>query len=332
MTRNFYNLPPSWNPGFEIPDYVMAEPPGRGVFVTSWLPRGTISQVIPDFAPVERARKVGALGSLGDDTLGAQQTFQALNANGDPIAGYGQKAASWIMHSIQRVPQDQRPAALQALFNAIDPGLWRAVEGKAKDLRAQGLDAKAALQQAIAQSMTQGMVRELKQTGERWLRGDRRPVRPEGQLGLGVYPDQRPRAEVYALQALGFSIGDLNPLKYIKKGAVEAAGALNSAVGKPVASALSAAGSFVRQGVNMLGSLACSVASNPAAGLAATAAAGPAAGAGVSAASGMCGNKATAEMAPPPPPPPPASSVPKWLLPAGIAAGAVVIGALVIRK
>ena len=46
---SFYQLPNPWNPGYVIPDYVMAEPPERGTFTTQWLPRGTIPQLIPDF-------------------------------------------------------------------------------------------------------------------------------------------------------------------------------------------------------------------------------------------------------------------------------------------
>ncbi len=45
----FYHLPNPWNPHYAIPDYVLAEPPGRGTFTTKWLPRRTISQLVPDF-------------------------------------------------------------------------------------------------------------------------------------------------------------------------------------------------------------------------------------------------------------------------------------------
>ena len=46
---SFYHQPHPWNPGYAIPKYVLAEPPGRGTFTTKWLPRGTISDVVPDF-------------------------------------------------------------------------------------------------------------------------------------------------------------------------------------------------------------------------------------------------------------------------------------------
>lgn len=44
-----------YSPGYAIPDYILAEPPGRGTFTTEWLPRGTISQVIPDYMAVPKA-------------------------------------------------------------------------------------------------------------------------------------------------------------------------------------------------------------------------------------------------------------------------------------
>lgn len=45
----FYHLPNPWNPHYAIPEYVLAEPPGRGTFTTRWLPRRTISSLSPDF-------------------------------------------------------------------------------------------------------------------------------------------------------------------------------------------------------------------------------------------------------------------------------------------
>lgn len=41
MPKNFYNLPPSWNPGYAIPPSVMDEGLERRAFVTAELPRGT---------------------------------------------------------------------------------------------------------------------------------------------------------------------------------------------------------------------------------------------------------------------------------------------------
>lgn len=75
---SFYHLPHPWNPGYAIPKYVMAEPPGRGTFTTTWLPRRTISQLIPDYLakPVDQkllGRRDAQLGSLSGSTLGAEE-------------------------------------------------------------------------------------------------------------------------------------------------------------------------------------------------------------------------------------------------------------------
>jgi len=81
---SFYHLPNPWNPGYAIPDYVMAEPPERGTFTTKWLPRGTISQVVPDFLAKPGKRLLGRddadLGSLGADTLDASKMLAPQTA------------------------------------------------------------------------------------------------------------------------------------------------------------------------------------------------------------------------------------------------------------
>jgi hypothetical protein len=45
----FYQMPHPWDPRYAIPDYVMAEPMGRGTFTTKWLPRGWVSTLPPDY-------------------------------------------------------------------------------------------------------------------------------------------------------------------------------------------------------------------------------------------------------------------------------------------
>jgi hypothetical protein len=56
---SFYHLPNPYNPGYAIPDYVMAEPPERGTFTTQWLPRGTIPTLVPDFLAKPGKRLLG---------------------------------------------------------------------------------------------------------------------------------------------------------------------------------------------------------------------------------------------------------------------------------
>lgn len=68
----FYHQPHPWNPGYAIPKYVLAEPPGRGTFTTKWLPRRTISNVVPDYLAKPTGRELldrpdAALDGLGAD-------------------------------------------------------------------------------------------------------------------------------------------------------------------------------------------------------------------------------------------------------------------------
>ncbi len=101
---NFYNLPRPWNPGYVIPKYVMAEPPGRGTFTTAWLPRGTISSITPNFVAKpgvdllgRENAGLGALGcpsiggcsSLGDDTLGALSPGRDYELGPAPMGDIG---------------------------------------------------------------------------------------------------------------------------------------------------------------------------------------------------------------------------------------------------
>lgn len=89
MSNKFYNLPPSWNPGYAIPEYVMAEPPGRGTFTTKWLPRGSISTLDPSFVADPGKRLLGrtdaGLGSLGDATVGGDSTLSGSSLGGGRV-------------------------------------------------------------------------------------------------------------------------------------------------------------------------------------------------------------------------------------------------------
>jgi hypothetical protein len=352
---NFYGLPPSWNPGYEIPDYVMAEPPGRGTMTTAWLPRGTISALVPEFQAVKTAQQIlgrndAGLGSLGDDTLGIGTGVARSTAGRDPIADYGVKAASWLMHSIKSVPSDQRTTALRAIFDAIDTSLWGKVERRATELKNAGLSAPAALQAAMAQSMSAGMLEEIAEAGRRVQRGAAYPVARHGQLALGVYPDAVPRATTYALEALGFSFSSLNPVSLVQSGASavkDAAVAVGSgvkdaaiAVGGGVKSAATTVGGglrnagsavvkFVEKGVKTLGGLACKVVGSGVGKVAATGVAtvyaGPAGAVGVQAATSKCGGSGGAADVLPPPPPP----RPSWVKPVAIGAGVLGVGTIV---
>lgn len=347
---SFYHLPNPWDPGYAIPEYVMAEPPGRGTFTTKWMPRGTIPTLVPDFLAKPGQKLLGrddadlaGLGSLGEsslagptlrgstlarhslrgDSLGARvYTLEPLGATGgDPIGAYGQKAAAYILSTVGRVPASQRKAALRALLDAVDPGLWAVVDARAAEAAARGLDAKAALAQGLARSFSEGMAKELIAIG----RGQK--IESASQVGLGVIPARRAHAANEVMEALGW-----NPISAIADTAAKAAGSVGKAggwVAGQIREGGETAGGWVKAGVGKLGDLACALVNSNAgqvgAGAAGLVAGGPggaaAASAGAQVAAQTCAKGGGAAM----PPVAAESSTPSWVLPAAIGGGALIL-------
>lgn len=303
---SFYHLPHPWNPGYAIPEYVMAEPPDRGTFTTKWLPRGTIPGLVPDYLAKPGKQLLGRndadLGSLGEsslrcnslsgDTLGAEEYSLEPLGGVDPVTSYGEEAALWIMSEIAKVPASQRKEALQSLLNVVDPSLWATIDRKGSEFRAKGMPPKSALAAAISVSLSEGFMKELIEAGARAQRGDRNPFKKQSLAGLGMYED------------LG--------------------GWLSSTVG--------AVGGFVSGGVRKLGSLARKAACSSTIQVLAATAGGPAGAAGAAAAASKCGGGggnsggggggASAPAAP---------RTPDWLLPVAAVGGGVLL-LLVLRK
>lgn len=101
---SFYHLPNPWDPHYAIPDYVMAEPPGRGTFTTQWMPRGTIPELVPDFLAKPGQKLLGrgdaGLGSLGGDTLSAAITAPVTAAESNTavaVAPARSSTPSWLL-------------------------------------------------------------------------------------------------------------------------------------------------------------------------------------------------------------------------------------------
>jgi hypothetical protein len=317
---SFYHLPHPYNPHYAIPDYVMAEPPGRGTITTKWLPRGTISQMVPDYLAKPVSRELTGrtdatlgcdkgLGSLGCDTLGAAEVYQldALGGvgGGDPIQAYGLRASEWIMRTINEVEPANRAIAMRALLDSVDKSLWDRVAAEAAKFKAKGLPPKAAMQKALAVCLANGMIAELVKTGEKVL--------------------QKRAAGPGQLQALGFC-GPICAAKKVRDAA--------KYVGGKVAGGASTATSWVSKGVQKLGGLACSVANSSVAPLAAGAGAAamgapPQAGTtGLAFAQTLCGkngDSAAAQQALNTPTPGAAGGMPGWVLPAAIGGGVLVL-------
>lgn len=330
----FYNLPSPWNPGYDVPKYVLAEPVARGTFTTKQLPRKTISSVPAPVSPWKSGYAVPAyvqketlgqgvfttkwlprrtigpvtpnfltkrLHALDGDSLGAAE----WSANSkDPIAEFGQKVASFLMTKVRGLPVKDRKAALRVVFDEIDPSLWETVATKAGALE-KSYSPKEALKRAIAASFANGLAEDLARIGQ--------GKAPKGYVKLASGPQ--------ALSGLW---------DWVKKGArasvlpftwsFEAAAAVGNKID------WSKVGSFGSSVLSAIGGLACKALNNPAAGLAAGGAsaamgAGPQAGMiGAQAAQSACSSSAAPASAPVPQP-----TTPSWLLPAAIGGGALLI-------
>jgi hypothetical protein len=280
--------------------------------------------VAPDFL----AKPVMGLG----DTV---YQLEPMGASGDEpikraVAVYGQNAASWITNTILGVPAEYRKAALRALLDTLDPSLWGKVSARMEASVARGALPRDAMRDALAASMSAGMLNELVEAGKRGA------VAPMSQLGLGMYDDSSRLAQYQALDRFYELGGFWDSMKDgIKKMFPEVA---KSKVKIPALDVVKAAGpaigeavDWVAEATEKLAKAACRAADTIAgAAPAIAAAAGPyggiAAGA-ITVTQGVCG-PAPAPLPPPPPPPP---SMPAWVLPAAIGGGALVL-VMALRK
>lgn len=346
---SFYRLPNPYNPGYAIPNYVMAEPPGRGVYTTKYIRRGTIDTLVPDF--------LSGLGSLGGDTLGAlgqargaprrpaapaalPATLPKPGFKGDPIAAYGLRVSEHIMRSIGEVDPGFRKVAMRAVLDQIDPSLWDRVSKKAEEFKQKGFSVKTAMTKALATTFSSGFAKEIARAGQTGTV----PVR--SQVGLALYGDEAVEAMACGMyEALGFSFSDIGSgLKKVGSAVVggvkKGASAVYSGgkwVGKKAAAGAKTAYKWGKKALSAIGKLGCAVLNSPAAPIAAGAASAaygvpPQAGAiGVEVAKGtLCksGTPAATQaelMQEAPPPGAPAEKKKFPVVPVAIGAGALAL-------
>ena len=88
----FFQIPNPWNPGYALPDYVLAEPPGRGTFTTAMIPRRTVDVLPPDYlAQPEVATKGDGVGTrtsvTGSGTSLSGHTLDRPTLAGSSLSG-----------------------------------------------------------------------------------------------------------------------------------------------------------------------------------------------------------------------------------------------------
>ena len=124
---SFYQLPHPWDPGYVIPEYVMAEPPERGTFTTQWLPRGTISELVPDYLAKPGRKLLGrnnaglsgspnGMGSLGGCSL-AGHSLAGHALRGSSLSGDTLGARAYTLMPTGADLQEVPPAKTQEILN-----------------------------------------------------------------------------------------------------------------------------------------------------------------------------------------------------------------------
>lgn len=232
MTK-FYNLPPSWNPGYADPEYVQDEGLQRRAFVTRMSPRGTYDDpkvgaggyALPNYIGKEgygqgtyvtKMTKRGTYNGpavpnyldrqpkvIGERAIGKGAAIVSFALSGiDPqdvastnmYAKFGARAAARIIAHVMRMPPQQRRAAMKAALNAMDPSLFGKAERYSNELVTSGVPVQVALARGLARAITEGMLLELERSG-------RTGTLPQAKSlpGLGCY---RERGSLGALGAI----------------------------------------------------------------------------------------------------------------------------------
>jgi hypothetical protein len=182
-----------WNPGYAMPNNVLDEPLGRGVRVTKYLPRRTISEFNPSWITGGREAmghtegifagsksggifssrgKLGVLGghTLSPDGLGqapAKQAAISIGSKQDPIANFGRESAKLILSELRTVGVEHRKDALKIALDAIDSKIYTDVAERAERLKKEkGYDAKTAVEKALAAAMANHYLVSLIKAGQ----------------------------------------------------------------------------------------------------------------------------------------------------------------------
>lgn len=301
-------IPSAWDAHFALPKYIRDENIGRGSVHSHWARRRTVPTLLPD-----------ALGGI-DDTV--RPGFP-----GDPFKQYGERVSELLMGTIKQVPADFRQVALEAVLDELEPGLFERVTKRANEYKAKDGDPRAALQMAIASSVSEGLAKEVIEVGRT---GKLPPMR--SLMGLGLYDESYEQA----LVGLGFSVsGSLKKVgRAVKRTTTRATGTVTRGITKGATKAFT----WGKKALNKIKDLTCTVMNNPLSDVAAGAAA---ASQGVPPEVGTAGKQMAQGMLCPPgmePMPQDAlttagglTGMPKWVLPVGIGAAGLV-AVLLLRK
>lgn len=187
---------PPWDPGYALPENVRDEPLGANPIVTKYLPRRTVSSLMPPlFEGVveDILDEVKTTPDINVDT-GVQWLDNAswrygFGDDGDVDDGagtgavdeFGDRAAHAILQAARSLPSSERAALITDTLEQLEPGLSTQVRNRAATLARQGLDPRNALENAIAQGVSAGLVAEVFDAAAS------RRVSRHSMLGLGTW-------------------------------------------------------------------------------------------------------------------------------------------------
>lgn len=212
-----YNLPPSWDPGYALPDnvvdeglerrafvtrqlprgtydnprvgpagyavpkYVMKEGYGQGTFTTKWQPSGTYDGPnIPNWLN-QRPQVVRSQRVPGGGTA---FTVQPLGDTPmpEPYESYGKQAAQILITRVAGLPAQRRAAAMKVILDKVDKTAWPRTQTIWDRYRRQGMPPAQAFPLALARAMSAGLAAEIIRAGQ-----GRTAPQANSLLGLGCY-------------------------------------------------------------------------------------------------------------------------------------------------
>lgn len=292
-----YILPNPYDAGYAIPDYVQAEPPGRGAFVSKGPIRGTIQPTadiqnwnggyqLPDYVQVEPWGQ-GAFGTKGPTRGTIQQAIPF------PLSGFGDGRVGGVLGGIV-MPDGPRGARTRAAM-----GNYESTDGTGADpITAYGQQAATIITGELAKVPRAQQRSALKTLFNK--------------IDTNLWKRVQTKAKTMPAQsaiASAFSEGALSEMVALGKGAAPTPnsyvgmGACGCGAPDAMGDFFGSVGSFFGAVLPALGSAACAMARSPLTGAAATAGAGPVGGVGAQAAAGACGGTGAVLATPYYPPP-----------------------------
>jgi hypothetical protein len=203
---NPFDLPPPWNPRYELPQNVDDEGLERHAYTTAWAPRGSFDDPKVGYAGYavpeqikEEGYGVGAMTTrwaqrgtyygpkvkhwldrpsaqvVGRKPLpgGATQLqiqtmagIETAKTGAAPFTAYGMSAARALLATVKMMPPDERRRQLQRALDRIDPKLYARAEEAANKELKVGVPDEVALERGLAAAMSYGIASELVDLGK----------------------------------------------------------------------------------------------------------------------------------------------------------------------